>query len=346
MTNRGYEQGRENTQRGEHDVRSQRDMQGSYGWNDPRGDERMWQGRDERGWQNRDERSGHNRDERGGFGYEDRQGYGQEERGGRSFGGGFDRGFESQNRQGRGYGEENQFGYGREGRGFVGGGYGDRGYGMGNWGQSSSRNQTYGSQLGAFGNQDRQGYGNQSDWRNEGYDQRYGGPDYRSGYRGQFAGQYGNEGFGSRQDEQRGGWGGYGAEPGFGNQQRGFGRGVGMMDQGFEQRGFGRPVSRGRAPKSYRRSDERIKEDIHDRLMHGWINAENVEIEVRTGEVTLTGTVEDRQEKHAIEDLAEQVMGVRDVHNQIRVQQEGSMQPSGSQTSTTPTSSSQKKPSA
>ena len=39
------------------------------------------------------------------------------------------------------------------------------------------------------------------------------------------------------------------------------------------------------------------------------------------GEVTLTGTVDDRQAKRLAEDIAESVSGVREVHNQIRVQQ-------------------------
>jgi len=75
----------------------------------------------------------------------------------------------------------------------------------------------------------------------------------------------------------------------------------------------------GRGPKAYTRSDDRIREDIYDRLMSGWFNAENVEVQVKTGEVYLTGTVENRQDKRRIEDMAEEVLGVKDVHNQIKV---------------------------
>ena len=75
----------------------------------------------------------------------------------------------------------------------------------------------------------------------------------------------------------------------------------------------------GRAPRGYVRSDERIKEDLCDRLMHSWIDAEDVDIQVRSGEVTLAGTVEDRASKRAIEDFADEILGVKDVHNQIRV---------------------------
>jgi hypothetical protein len=80
---------------------------------------------------------------------------------------------------------------------------------------------------------------------------------------------------------------------------------------------------RGRAPRGYVRSDERIKEDLCDRLMHSWIDAEDVDIQVRGGEVFLAGTVEDRASKRAIEDLADDVLGVKDVQNNIRLRARG-----------------------
>ncbi|WNG41415.1 BON domain-containing protein [Archangium violaceum] len=75
----------------------------------------------------------------------------------------------------------------------------------------------------------------------------------------------------------------------------------------------------GKAPKAYTRSDDRIREDIYDRLMHGWVNAEHVEVQVKNGEVTLTGLVEERRDKRVIEDIIEDVLGVKDVHNQLKV---------------------------
>jgi osmotically-inducible protein OsmY len=81
----------------------------------------------------------------------------------------------------------------------------------------------------------------------------------------------------------------------------------------------------GRGPKGYRRSDERVREDLSDRLMADErIDASDIEVRVENGEVTLTGTVEDRLAKRRAEDCAEQVMGVRDVMNQLRVQAGGS----------------------
>jgi hypothetical protein len=76
----------------------------------------------------------------------------------------------------------------------------------------------------------------------------------------------------------------------------------------------------GRGPRGYQRSDERIKEDVCECLaQHGLIDASNIEVTVDNGEVTLRGSVEDRQMKRRAEDAVESLSGVRDVHNEIRV---------------------------
>jgi len=76
----------------------------------------------------------------------------------------------------------------------------------------------------------------------------------------------------------------------------------------------------GRGPKGYRRSSERIREEISDRLMtHPDIDASDIEIRVGDGIVTLTGTVEDRHEKRLAEYIAEDALGVDDVDNQLKV---------------------------
>jgi osmotically-inducible protein OsmY len=77
---------------------------------------------------------------------------------------------------------------------------------------------------------------------------------------------------------------------------------------------------RGRGPKGYTRSDERIKEDVNDRLTdYAYLDASDVEVDVTGGDVVLTGTVETRHEKRLAEDLAESVSGVRNVENRLRV---------------------------
>jgi len=75
----------------------------------------------------------------------------------------------------------------------------------------------------------------------------------------------------------------------------------------------------GKGPKGYVRSDERIREDVCDRLSDDdEIDASDITVNVSGGEVRLEGTVLDRHSKHRAEDVAEAVSGVRDVTNSLR----------------------------
>lgn len=76
----------------------------------------------------------------------------------------------------------------------------------------------------------------------------------------------------------------------------------------------------GRGPKGYTRTDDRIREDVCERL--SWndeVDATDVSVRVDKGEVTLEGSVETRHMKRLAADIAEDVPGVTDVHNTIRV---------------------------
>jgi osmotically-inducible protein OsmY len=80
----------------------------------------------------------------------------------------------------------------------------------------------------------------------------------------------------------------------------------------------------GRGPRGYKRSDERIREDVNDRLRDDpYLDATNIEVSVDDRVVTLTGTVDDREDKRRAEYLAESVSGVTDVINQLRVSPTG-----------------------
>lgn len=75
----------------------------------------------------------------------------------------------------------------------------------------------------------------------------------------------------------------------------------------------------GKGPKGYVRSDERIREDVCDRLSDDdEVDASEISVSVNAGEVLLEGTVIDRHSKHRAEDIAEAVSGVRDVSNHLR----------------------------
>lgn len=85
-----------------------------------------------------------------------------------------------------------------------------------------------------------------------------------------------------------------------------------------------RTTHRGKGPKDYRRSDDRIREDVSDKLADDdRVDASEIEVKVSNAEVTLTGTVDSREAKRRAEDVAEQVSGVQHVQNNIRVNRDG-----------------------
>ncbi len=89
---------------------------------------------------------------------------------------------------------------------------------------------------------------------------------------------------------------------------------------------------RGKGPRNYSRSDERIKEDINDRLSDDpFVDASDIDVTVSNGDVTLAGTVDHRSTKRRAEDLADSVSGVKNVENRLRVSQSisGTSEPSG-----------------
>lgn len=88
---------------------------------------------------------------------------------------------------------------------------------------------------------------------------------------------------------------------------------------------------RGRGPKGYSRSDERIIEDVNDRLTDDpYLDATEIEVGVANREVTLSGTVDSREAKRRAEDLADGVAGVVHVQNNLRVAARAGSAPAGS----------------
>jgi hypothetical protein len=107
-------------------------------------------------------------------------------------------------------------------------------------------------------------------------------------------------------------------EGGFGADSFGFG------GRHSEDRSFRGESHRGRGPKGYRRSDERIREDLADCLTDdARLDASDIEVEVRDSEVELNGTVRSREDRRRAEDLAQDIAGVRHVQNNLRVERAG-----------------------
>lgn len=228
-------------------------------------------------------------------------------------------------------------------------GYGQERYG-GNYGDPSS----YGdrSQSGERWSDDegrgQSGYG-QSGYGQSGYGQGgYG----QSGY-GQ--GSHGQSGYGRGNDRRRSGsdstgFGRFGSE--YGSQSGGRGQMSMGDDNQWERRAYGSQSQmegqhRGAGPKGYKRSDDRIKEDVCDMLTDaGHLDASNIEVAVKEGEVTLSGTVGSRDDKREAEDMVERCSGVKHVQNNIRVEQKASAMSATGMGSSSQDGSSGKNPSS
>lgn len=101
--------------------------------------------------------------------------------------------------------------------------------------------------------------------------------------------------------------------------------------EGGGQYGRSHGPHRGRGPRGYSRSDERIREDVNDCLCDDpFIDASDVDVQVSKGEVTLSGTVDSREAKRRAEDLIENISGVRECQNHLRIKREQEAGSSGS----------------
>lgn len=252
-------------------------------WNER---EQDWRGG--RGWRDRDDReTGSNQDYRqNGYGENRSWTASETDRVGRDYGDG-----------GARYGRDDYRGDQRR----YGQGSGD--YDRGRYGEDRYGNQNYGSQSSGRG----QGYG--VEWSDrDSYDSRRHDDDYRS------------SGYGRRDD-----YGRQTSRDDYGRGNYGQGRGTGFGDPNpYVQAatdGETQGAHRGRGPKDYKRSDDRIREDVNDRLTDdAHIDASGIQVSVKDGEVTLTGTVENRFAKRHAEDLAERISGAKHVQNNLRVQ--------------------------
>jgi osmotically-inducible protein OsmY len=222
-----------------------------------------------------------------------------------------DRSMESRHPGGGGYGQ------GREG-------YGDQA----NYGSSG----TVGAGGGHYGDQGnyRQSYdrGGQDGYLGQGGQQMGGGDRYERTERDSVEGRSGyNEGMypGGPMQRRYGsqGYQGWGQQQGGAQQRGGVAHGTqGVASQhGWNEQGMRMsPGHRGKGPSGYTRSDDRIREIVCEVLMEDdHVDASNIEVSVKNGEVTLTGTVEDRGQKRMAEDCIEHLSCVRDVVNQLRI---------------------------
>jgi osmotically-inducible protein OsmY len=218
------------------------------------------------------------------------------QRGYRRHGGSFEAGaggdFGAQGQRNRGWDEDRGHSFGRDPYG------GDRGRGDWERGRAGFRDD-----LGREGGRD---FG--TDWAEEGYGQGF----------------VGNEGRG------------YGPGRDYENERRVTSGSGGRGERGWWDRASDEVASwfgdedaerrrqqdhRGRGPRGYTRSDERIKEDVSDRLADDpWVDASEIDVTVNASEVTLSGSIDSREARRRAEDIVERVSGVSYVQNNLRVQ--------------------------
>ena len=190
---------------------------------------------------------------------------------------------------------------------------GNPGFGNPSFGNPNMGNQGYSSQ--GFSNQ---GFGNPN-IGNQGYgSQGFSNPNFgSSGYSSQGYSQEQSWPFEPRQQGERGTFAQRSTQGGWQPSYRGGQEFHGQSGYGDWQHAG---PHTGKGPKGYQRSDDRIREDVSDQLtLHGEVDASQVEVDVKNGEVTLRGTVDSRQAKRMAEDAADCVTGVRQVNNQLRV---------------------------
>jgi len=76
---------------------------------------------------------------------------------------------------------------------------------------------------------------------------------------------------------------------------------------------------RGRGPKGFIYSDERIREEVCEILLRDpYIDASEIEVDVSEGRVYLRGLVNSRQTKRLAEIAVENLPGVKDVFNLLQ----------------------------
>jgi hypothetical protein len=75
----------------------------------------------------------------------------------------------------------------------------------------------------------------------------------------------------------------------------------------------------GRGPKGYRRSDDRILDEVCERFARSGVDAGEVEVAVKDGVVTLGGRVARREDRRRLEAIAEDVLGVSEVNDATRI---------------------------
>lgn len=100
---------------------------------------------------------------------------------------------------------------------------------------------------------------------------------------------------------------------------------IGKVGYGSDPSQFSREIPRGedhrgKGPKGYKRTDSRILEDVSDALYRCYeVDASQIEVSVVEGCVHLDGSVDSRLSKKIAEMTVDQIPGVMDVKNDLKI---------------------------
>jgi hypothetical protein len=130
---------------------------------------------------------------------------------------------------------------------------------------------------------------------------------------------YGNQGYSGGSYGHKSAMGGNYGYAGFNQGQYDEYDDTGHSNAGRREETSMRMSHAGRGSKNYKRSDERIEEDVHEALMRdAGVDATDIDVSVSNGEVTLSGEVDTRQARRRAEECIEGISGVRDIHNNLK----------------------------
>lgn len=147
-----------------------------------------------------------------------------------------------------------------------------------------------------------------SDWRS---DERYDRSE-RDRNSDRFPEDFNQRNFSGRDDHHRGGFGDRDY-----NRDYNLGTGTSMRMNRYENsdRGF-----YGKGPKGWKRSDDRIKDEVCEALNDSYhVDASEIEVSVKDGHVSLSGSIDSRETKREVERLVDGVRGVEDIQNNLKL---------------------------
>lgn len=188
--------------------------------------------------------------------------------------------------------------------------------------QRGTNQQRYGSSEPRWGNNEHRWGSSEPRWSSN--EQRWGSNDMQRSY-GQSQWEQHPEQrmgmFGGPRQQEHSTW--FGSDR---DREHGMRRG-GMLGGFFDNRDeFGN--HRGRGPRGYHRADERIADEVCEFLtLHPELDASDIDVVVNESIVTLRGRVDHRHDKRIAEEIAEDVYGVKEVHNELRIERMAQQQP-------------------